>query len=158
MILRYLKFGFLSLILLAGCKDSSTGAGENEQATGDGLAVRAVNTGSEDLELETDSEANIDFCYEGDGCADTGGQSFHLVYAGESSLVDYSVPDKKAVGVTVGINITKGTGYFEVISGRPYRDDAGFLEFEEGGEVLYTSDTFSAGETARFQTGDTGSQ
>jgi hypothetical protein len=120
-----------------------------------GMAVRAVNTGSGDLEIEMDDEAATTFCYEGEICEEMGGGSLHMVFEGKFSNIDQSLPDQKVVGVKASFHVTKGSGKAEIISGRAYRDDAGFLEFEDG-SVLYTSGSFTEGDIVTFEYGDTG--
>lgn len=132
------------MMLFTGCKDNTSGS-EDESAT-NGLAVRAVNTGDVDLEISMDGNAKTDFCYESSGCEDTGGQSFHVIYPDNESLIDYSTPEGgKAVGIKISFSVDQGSGYFEVVTGEAYRDDAGFLEFESDA-VVYTSDPFSEGD------------
>lgn len=154
MTLRYLTYTIFTILLFSGCKDSATDTAIAEGDELTGMAVRVVNTGSGDLEIETDGDANIDFCYEGEGCADVSGQSFHIIYEGSSSNIDYSLPDKSSVGVKVSFRVTKGSGKAEIISGRAYRDDAGFLEFEDG-DLLHTSDSFEEGDVVTFTYGET---
>jgi hypothetical protein len=153
--LRYLQLSVLAIVLISGCQNSTT---DSNDSGGDGemigLAVRAVNTGTGDLELETDSNANIQFCYEEEGCVNITGGSFHTIFEGEDANIDFSTPDKHAVGVKVSFRVTNGSGKAEVISGRPYRDNSGFLEFEDG-EVLHTSSSFSKGDVVTFEYGDT---
>ncbi|NGP87612.1 hypothetical protein [Fodinibius halophilus] len=151
----YLLCVVFGMLLITGCKDSGTDAG-NEGELMESLGVRVVNTGSGDLEVKTDGEASIDFCYENSGCEELSGGSFHTIFEGQSSEIDYSSPDKKAVGVKVSFHVTKGSGKTEIVEGRTYRDDAGFLEFEEG-EVLHTASSFKEGDIVTFEYGDTGS-
>ncbi|SMO93412.1 hypothetical protein [Gracilimonas mengyeensis] len=136
----------ICILALTGCKDS--GSGSNKNNAYNGLAVRVVNTGSGDLELSQDSDASTGFCYQEDGCPTSGGGSFHTVFEGQDTIMDSSDPDGQAVGVQVGFHVDAGSGYFEIVEGKAYRDDAGFLEFEAA-DVVYTSDEFSA-ETVSF--------
>lgn len=155
--LRCVIYAVVGVFLIFGCKDNATEATETLKANEEfaGMAVRAVNTGSGDLEIEMDNEAATTFCYEGESCGEMGGGSFHMVFEGKSSNIDQSLPDKKVVGVKASFHVTKGNGKAKIISGRAYRDDAGFLEFEEG-DVLYTSDSFKEGDIVTFEYGDTG--
>lgn len=140
----------ISLIITLGCKDNSS----NSKSSSNGLAVKAINTGTDDLEISQDAEASIDFCYESEGCIELSGQSFSWVYEGEESLIDYSDDEGKAVGIKVDFHVDNGSGYFEIVEGEAYRDDAGFLEFEEG-KTLYTSDEFTEGNTVSYDYGET---
>lgn len=134
---------FLSITLFTGCKDSSSG-NKNENNL-NGLGIRVVNTGDVDLELSMDSDADTDFCYEETGCEDTGGHGFYLIYPDNESVVSHSTPDGQAVGIQIGFHVDAGSGYFEVVTGNAYRDDADFLEFDSD-KVMYTSDEFTEGE------------
>lgn len=148
--LRYLAIILIPFLLITGCSDSGTDSGSDT----DGLAVRAVNTGSGDLEIESDSEAGTAFCYDDEGCESLGGFSFHTIYEDNESLIFMSQVDKQAVGVKVGFRVTAGQGRVEVINGSAYSDDAGFREFDEG-DVIHTSDTFSEGDVVQFSVGET---
>lgn len=159
MTLRFSAFLIFALLITVGCKDSSTNSGNDDselKQPNNGLAIKAVNTGTGDLEISTDGDAAIAFCYESDGCEDItgGGGSFHWITEGDASLIDYSSVDGKAVGANIAFHVDAGSGYFEVVSGYTYKDDAGFLEFEED-KVLYTSDGFTEGTIVQDSYGNT---
>lgn len=59
--------------IVAACSDSGTDAGSPDDNIS--LGIRIVNTGTEDLELETNADADINFCYESEGCDDLSGGS-----------------------------------------------------------------------------------
>ncbi|MTI88238.1 MAG: hypothetical protein FH748_09745 [Balneolaceae bacterium] len=148
---------FAVLFMAIGCNDSSTDTDDStNEITGNALAIRAVNTGSGNLEISQDSEATTIFCYKSTSCGEAqgGGGSFHTIFEDSESLIDYSEDERQAKGVKIAFHVDEGSGYFEVISGRSYRDDAGFLEFEEG-DVLYTSEAFSAGDVVVDSYGNT---
>lgn len=149
MTLRYLTITLFSILLIAGCSDSSTDA----DTGADGLGLRAVNTGNGDLEIEMDGEIDTVFCYD-DGCTAVSGFSFYTIYEGKSSITSTSQVDKRAVGVKVGFRVTKGQGKMEVVRGESYRDEGGFKEFEPG-NVIHTSDTFSEGDVVTYTVGET---
>lgn len=80
--------------------------------------------------------------------------SFSTVFEGQESVIDYSTEEGTVVGVNVAFHVDAGSGYFEIVAGNSFRDDDGFLEFESG-EVLYTSEEFSEGETVSYEYGET---
>lgn len=144
----------LSIMALTFLGCSGNGSGSEGSSSPNSLAVRAVNTGSGDLELSQEGEASTVFCYEEDGCETPGGFSFNTVSEGQESLVDYSHPDGKAVGVKVNIKVDAGSGYLEIVTGETYRDDSDFLEFDTE-KVVHTTDEFSAETTITFDYGET---
>lgn len=148
--LRYLTITLFSVLIVAGCGDSSTDA----DAGADGLGLRAINTGSGSFEIEMDGEIGTAFCYEEDGCTDISGFSFYGINEGSQSITTVSQIDKRAVGVKVGFRVTQGQGKVEVVRGEVYRDEGGFREFEPG-NVIHTSETFSEGDVADFSVGET---
>ncbi|SMO35779.1 hypothetical protein [Fodinibius sediminis] len=143
---------FFSFTTLTGCSDNSTGS--DGGSSNKSLGVRLVNTGSEDLEVETGSDNKITFCYDKEGCTELGGGGFATVFPDQEMVFNESDPDKFAIGVKVGVKITAGKGKIEIVRGESYRDDAGFLEFTPS-EVVHTSDTYTAGDTAVFEWGET---
>ena len=137
-------------LFLSGCSSDDSTAPDVDT---DGLAVFFVNAGDEDFDVQTDGANQMNFCYEGEGCESSSGGGFATVFEGQRLKYDFSDSDKKAVGVIVGFEVTGGTGYVEVVSGESYMDN-GWPEFNEA-EVVYTSDTFEAGDTASFSFGNT---
>jgi hypothetical protein len=131
----------LTPLFILSCSDDSTSSGDGE---GESLAVRIVNTGSGDLDIQSGGEHSTYFCYNGEDCS--GGSSccsFATIFQGQSDLFEISNPDKKAVGVEVGFQVDSGQGRFEIIRGTAYYDD-GWLEFDAV-ELLYSSDEFTSG-------------
>jgi hypothetical protein len=158
MMMRFFTFLMFALFMTVGCKDSSTNFDNDEQGLDqpdNGLAIRAVNTGTKDLEISTDGDASIAYCYESDGCEEIsgGGGSFHWITEGDKSLISTSIDTSTAVGVLISFHVEAGSGFFEVVSGRAYRDQAGFLEFDPN-EVLFTSDEFTEGTVVQDSYGD----
>jgi hypothetical protein len=68
-----------------------------------------------------------------------------VIYPENESMIHYFNVESKAVGVNISYKIEQGTGYFIVVEGQTYRDDAYYLEFESG-STIYTSDSFSEGD------------
>lgn len=134
-----------------GCSDDDNGS----SAAGDfdHLAVFAVNTGSDELDIEMSGETQVNFCYEGEGCESVSGSAWMSVFEGGRMELDISDMDGVAVGVIVQFEVTGGSGYAEVVAGEAYMDD-GWPEFNEG-SVVFTSDSFSDGDTVTFSWGDT---
>ncbi|MFP8487974.1 hypothetical protein ACKGJO_02655 [Gracilimonas sp. Q87] len=158
MIIRFSAFLMFALFITVGCKDSSTTSANDElglDESDNGLAIRAVNTGTEDLEISTDGDTGIVFCYKSDGCKDvtSGGGSHHWITKDGESLISTSNDEGIAVGVLISFQVEAGSGYYEVVSGKAYRDDAGFLEFEPN-KVLFTSDEFTKGTNVQSSYGD----
>lgn len=155
----------LSLILLfvmafgVSCSDSGTDSSD-VTAEANGLGIRAVNTGSDDFEVsyggnQSENANGFSYCYSGTGCEETGGGGISIIYPEHDSIINESNPeDGKAVGVKVSIHIDAGTGYFEVVSGESYRDDAGFREFDPK-EVVSTTDEYTEGTVVEFEWGET---
>ncbi len=137
------------LILFSACSDDSSSSNDDP----DVIAVIAVNPGSDDFDLQAEGEQGIFFCYEGEGCESGGGGfAFYSVFGGGDMDLENSSSSKTAVGVIVDLEITGGSGYFEIVAG--FVDDEGWLEFDLGNS-LYTSDVFSEGDTAQFSWGTT---
>jgi hypothetical protein len=150
----YFFIGLLTILMLTGCSDNSTGSDgiENSEKS---LAIRLVNTGSEDFEIETGAEGTINFCFEGEGCDDSsGGFGFASVHPDQEMFFGESNPDKVAIGVRVGMKITAGKGKIEIVRGLSYHDGAGFLEFTPS-KVVHTSSTFVVGDVVGFDWGET---
>lgn len=146
--------GALTILILASCSDNSTGSGGIEDSE-KSLAIRLVNTGSEEFEVETGADGTINFCFEGEGCDNSsGGFGFASVHPDQEMFFGESNPDKVAVGVKVGMKITAGKGKIEIVRGLSYRDDAGFLEFTPS-KVVHTSNTFTVDDVVGFDWGET---
>jgi hypothetical protein len=136
--------------MLLSCSDDSTSSDEGE---GTSLAVRIVNTGSGDLDIQSGGEDSTYFCYAGEECS--GGSSccsFATIFQGQSDLFNISNPERDAVGAEVGFRVESGQGRFEIVLGTAYYDD-GWLEFEES-EILYTSEEFTSGSVSYSYTRD----
>jgi hypothetical protein len=147
----------MALLPLAMVCSNSTSADDiEEELTEDepnGLAVRIVNTGDSKMEVETGGSTIVYFCYE-DECEDDAGYfSYAEVNTGAEMMFDTSLPEKVAVGVYVGFEVTRGSGHFEIVSGVSYRDDDDWAEFDEV-DVLYTSGTLSSGDKADYTFGN----
>lgn len=140
-------------MILSGCSSDDNGGSTAPDVNTDGLAVFFVNAGDEDFDVQTDGPNQINFCYEGEGCESSSGGGFATVFEGQRLKYDFSDSDKRAVGVIVGFEVTGGTGYVEIVSGESFMDD-GWPEFSEV-DVVYTSETFEAGDTASFSFGNT---
>lgn len=137
-----------------------TGATESDK-TSNGLAIRAVNTGSEDFEIsyggmsEGEDATGSTYCYSESGCEDLSGGDISIIYPENEGIINESNPeDGKAVGVKISLHVDAGTGYFEVVRGESYRDDAGFREFNPE-EVVSKTDTYSEGDLVEFEWGKT---
>ncbi len=137
------------------CSDSTSANEEEEliEEEANGLAVRIVNTGDSKLEIETGGSTVTFFCYEDECEEDAGYFSYMEVNKGAEMMFDTSSPEKIAIGVYVGFDVTGGSGHFEIISGISYKDDDGWPEFKEV-DVIYTSGTLSKGETADYTYGN----
>lgn len=147
--MKYLKWCILVVALLAV---AVVGCGDDEDENG--LAVRLVNTGSGDLDVQYGNGGpTISFCYADGGCEEISGGTFVSVVEGASMVIDQSEADREAVGVIVGFEVTEGSGTAEIVSGRAYMDD-GWPEFDVG-SVLETTEEFSAGDTFSYTWGET---
>ena len=140
-------------LILSGCSSDDNGSSTAPGVNADGLAVFIVNAGDEDFDVQTGGDNQINFCYEGEGCESSSGAGFATVFENQRMDLQYSDSDKRAVGVIVGFEVTGGTGYVEIVRGESYTED-GWPEFNEV-EVVYTSDTFSEGDTVSFTFGNT---
>jgi hypothetical protein len=144
----------MSVIVLASCGSDAAAPdtdvpGASEQI---GLAVRAVNTGTGSLVIETHSPVSIHFCYQQHGCMTLGG-GWYSINAGHGRLLDQSHPDSTAIGARINFVVLEGQGRAEVIRGVAYRStNGGFLDFTEG-PIVHTSAPFAAGDTVRYTFG-----
>jgi hypothetical protein len=150
--MRMLRYAvpLAAVMLLVSCGGDATAPRDDDSGLSDqiGLAVRVVNAGADNLEIETFSPISIEFCYQAYGCLNPGGGWHSIRY---QSVVAQTLPDSAAIGVRVNFVVVEGQGHAEVVRGVAYRHD-GFLRFTPG-PVVHTSAAFAAGDTIRYTYG-----
>ncbi|MCW9706901.1 hypothetical protein [Fodinibius salsisoli] len=154
--IHYLFLLAIILFSFPACSDSGTGS--ETGSTNKALGIRLINTGSEDLEVESRGDVYTVFCYKSEGCEtfEGGGLSAHTIFPDNpEAIINYSSTDdsKTANGVKVAFKVISGEGKAEIVQGRAYVED-GWPEFEAS-KVVHTSNAFSTGETVRFEYGNT---
>jgi hypothetical protein len=150
--MRMLRYAvpLAAVMLLVSCGGDATAPRDDDSGLSDqiGLAVRVVNAGADNLEIETFSPISIEFCYQAYGCLNPGGGWHSIRY---QSVVAQTLPDSAAIGVRVNFVVVEGQGHAEVVRGVADRHD-GFLRFTPG-PVVHTSAAFAAGDTIRYTYG-----
>lgn len=141
----------LVIILCTSCSSDDDDASNNGNGNGNNseeqLAVYMVGTSNAGFDVQY---SNTTFCYENEDCETITGMSFVSTFGSDRLDMEFSSANKIAEGVLIeNIQITSGSGYFEVVSGTQTSD--GF----EDGTVLFTSAEFTNGETTDISWGRT---
>jgi len=153
---------FLIGVFAVSCSSDDDGTTNGSNSSYKNLGIRAVNTGTEDLEISygdmsTQGAQGFEFCYEGMECEHSEGGGSFWINPNMASIIIKSSSDKEGqvIGVKANLQIDAGSGYIEVVRGRVENPEDVFPEFEVEGEPVYTTETFSEGDLIEFSWGET---